>query len=245
MLDGVDTAKIPLGDLRSKSVTTILQDAVLFSGTVRSNLQTVFPVDVEESDVQSSNPTRSRCCGCIPLLSLHQRDISGGQYEMVETTTKPVAKSDKCDARCYSDERMWEVLRRVRLEDTVRAHPMGLDMAVREGSGGGSLSAGEVQLLCLARSLLRCPSRGGVVLCDEPASCVDAVTRDTVLSTVLSLPATLILVCHRLEGLERFDGVAVMDSGSLLEYGPPSVLLANPASSLSGLMRENGHMHPL
>jgi ABC-type multidrug transport system fused ATPase/permease subunit len=77
-----------------------------------------------------------------------------------------------------------------------------LDLELREG--GANLSLGQQQLLCLARVLLR---RADLVLVDELAAAVDAATQELLLDAldqhVKSSGATLLMVCHKLQGVGR------------------------------------------
>ncbi|KAK0619996.1 ABC transporter [Immersiella caudata] len=88
------------------------------------------------------------------------------------------------------------------------------------------LSHGQRQLFCLARALLR---KSNVLILDEPTSSVDASTESQIQSIIESdfAKCTVIMVTHKLSGVLKFDKVAVLDNGSLVEYGPPEELLAN------------------
>lgn len=97
------------------------------------------------------------------------------------------------------------------------------------------LSAGQRQLVALARSLLR---HAAVVVMDEPTAAVDAVT-DRLVQTAMRerfKGRTVLTIAHRLETVLPFcDRVAVLDKGQLAELGPPAELLAKPNGLLAAM----------
>lgn len=104
---------------------------------------------------------------------------------------------------------------------------------------GGSLSAGEKQLLGVARALLR---KTRLTVLDEPSSDVDERT-DAQVQRVLRESfrgTTTITIAHRLETIIDSDAVLVMDAGRAAEYGPVRELLARPASRLNALLNSLG-----
>jgi ABC-type multidrug transport system fused ATPase/permease subunit len=91
--------------------------------------------------------------------------------------------------------------------------------------GAENLSAGERQLLCLARALLK-PTR--ILLLDEATASVDQET-DAQIQAILRrefCDATVITIAHRLRTVADADRVMVMADGEIAELGPPSTLLA-------------------
>ena len=139
------------------------------------------------------------------------------------------------------DADMWAVLHDVGVDTAIAARPGGLDAAVEEG--GGNFSAGERQLLCLARALLRLRSPGlacGLLLVDEPtANCnaaVDAVVHDTLLGArssdsshavrgVLPSHISLLVICHRIQVRIRHE----IDLPQRVSNHPP--LATHPATA--------------
>lgn len=89
---------------------------------------------------------------------------------------------------------------------------------------GENLSQGEKQRLALARAMVR---SGRLWLLDEPTSSLDYVTERQVLRELLEHAAedTLLLVCHRLAGLEAMDTIVVMEQGKIVEQGTYAELL--------------------
>jgi len=116
----------------------------------------------------------------------------------------------------YQDEELSAVLEKAQLPNK------SLDDPVYEK--GENLSDGEKQRLALARVMLR---KGRLWLLDEPTSSLDYVTEQRVLSHLLTQAAddTLLLICHRLTGLEEMDRIVVLDQGRVIEAGTYSELM--------------------
>lgn len=103
------------------------------------------------------------------------------------------------------------------------------------GPGGAGLSAGEAQLLALARVWLRRPD---LVVLDEATARVDPETEARIEAAVADLMAgrTTVVIAHRLSTLRRVDEIAVFDRGRVVEHGPRAELAAAPASRFRHLL---------
>ncbi len=101
--------------------------------------------------------------------------------------------------------------------------PDGLDTEVRER--GSRLSAGERQLVALARAALVDPA---VLILDEATSNLDPGTEAEVEQALERLMAgrTVIVVAHRLSTVQRADHIAVIADAKIAEYGTHTELLA-------------------
>ncbi|MBT2765063.1 thiol reductant ABC exporter subunit CydC [Paenibacillus sp. ISL-20] len=110
----------------------------------------------------------------------------------------------------HSDQALLVMLDKVQLPNK------SLDDMVYEK--GENLSDGEKQRLALARAMLR---EGRLWLLDEPTSSLDYVTEQRVFRHLLAQAVndTLLLICHRLTGLEEMDRILVMDQGRVIEAG--------------------------
>lgn len=132
-----------------------------------------------------------------------------------------------------TDERIREVLREVGLEPWLRGLPQDLDSVL---SGSAGLSAGEAQLLAVARVFLQDPR---LVILDEASARLDLATEARLDRAVERLlrGRTAIIIAHRLNTLRKVDQVLVLEQGRLVEYGPRARLAADPASEYHRLQR--------
>ncbi len=140
-----------------------------------------------------------------------------------------------------SDERIVAALRQIGLGAWYDSLEDGLDTML--SSGGGGISAGEAQILAMARVFLRDPD---VVILDEASSRLDPVTEARLEQAIDTLLAgrTAIIIAHRLATIERADEVLVMAGGRVAEHGDRVALAANPASRFAALLRAGHDLVP-
>jgi ATP-binding cassette, subfamily B, bacterial len=122
-----------------------------------------------------------------------------------------------------TDAEVDDALRAVDAYDRFTAMPEGLDTEVRER--GSRLSAGEKQLVSLARAALANPA---VLVLDEATSSLDPGTEALVEGAVDRLldGRTVVVIAHRLSTAARADRVGVVADGRLVELGTHEELLA-------------------
>jgi ABC-type multidrug transport system fused ATPase/permease subunit len=122
-----------------------------------------------------------------------------------------------------SDEEVWDVLRRARLEDLVAALPDGLDTVV--GERGYRLSGGERQRLTIARLLL---ARPRVVILDEATAHLDSTSEAAVQAALGEALAgrTALVIAHRLSTIRAADLILVIEDGRVVQRGTHTDLLA-------------------
>jgi ABC-type multidrug transport system fused ATPase/permease subunit len=93
------------------------------------------------------------------------------------------------------------------------------------GQRGSNLSAGQRQLICLARAILTDPR---ILILDEATSNVDTNTERIMQRALRKLTKgrTTITIAHRLSTVTRADRIIVLDKGRILEQGAHQELLA-------------------
>ncbi|XP_049527650.1 ATP-binding cassette sub-family C member 3 [Dermacentor silvarum] len=137
----------------------------------------------------------------------------------------------------HSDSDVWRVLGQAHLTEFVTRHSMNLRMDV--GDGGNNLSAGQRQLVCLARALLRQPR---VLLMDEATSHMDDDTDRIVQATLRQSFAhcTVLTIAHRLETVLDYDKILVMSKGRVMEFASTQKLASNRNSAFHAMLRQAG-----
>lgn len=137
----------------------------------------------------------------------------------------------------YSDEEVWDALRKVNMREYVD----GLDgrLQAKVAEGGSNMSLGQRQLICIARVLLR---RSKIVLLDEATAAIDTAT-DTEIQKVLREnfnDCTLLVIAHRLDTISDSSKVLVLRQGRVAEYDDPAKLSADPNGIYSAMVRKAG-----
>lgn len=121
-----------------------------------------------------------------------------------------------------SEEEITEAAKAAHAHSFIRRLPKGYDTVI--GENGGSLSAGQKQLLCIARAMLALPT---VLILDEATSSVDTRTEQKIQSAFARLMKgkTSFIVAHRLSTVKEADVILVMNDGRIIERGRHDELL--------------------
>ena len=166
LLDGVDIRGMTRAELRG-NIGMVLQDAVLFKGTIMDNIR----------------------------------------YGRLDAT----------------DEEVIEAAKATYVDRFVRSLPDGYDTEVDQD--GGSVSAGERQLITIARAFLSQPA---LLILDEATSSVDTRTEVMVQQAMHALRSnrTSFVIAHRLSTIRDADVIVVMENGQIVEQGSQAELVA-------------------
>ncbi|WP_336320220.1 ABC transporter ATP-binding protein [Streptomyces lavendofoliae] len=135
--------------------------------------------------------------------------------------------------RSVDDRRLLDALEQAGLTGWLGDLPDGLDTVL--GAGARGMSAGEEQLVALARVFLRDPA---LVLMDEPTARLDPHTEELLVPAMERLlhGRTAVVVQHRPHALRHVDRILVLDRGRVVEHGERTALAADPASRFHGLL---------
>lgn len=115
-----------------------------------------------------------------------------------------------------TEEALWEALERAQIAQFVRSLPDGLECWI--GENGSRLSGGQGRRIALARVLL---SNAPFLILDEPCAGLDRDTERAFIETLNTLDRqkTILLITHRLTGIERLDHMWRCEDGRL--YAQP------------------------
>lgn len=200
-IDGVDVANIGLEDLRRK-LAILPQEPLLFSGTLRSNLDP-FGIydDARLNDalkraylIGDDTQTQGAATPVMPVIE------SGSETASVDDEKKALAVSgDSTPSR--------QVVSRINLDTVIEEE-------------GANLSVGQRSLVSLARALVK---NSKIILLDEATASVDLETDAKIQQTIREEFAnrTILCIAHRLRTILAYDRIAVFDKGELAEYASP------------------------
>ncbi len=122
-----------------------------------------------------------------------------------------------------TDEEMIQAAKAAHAHSFIRRLPQGYDTVL--GEGGGSLSQGQKQLLCIARLMLAPPP---MLILDEATSSIDTRMELKIQNAFAKLMEgrTSFIVAHRLSTIQSADVILVMRDGRIVEQGNHQTLLA-------------------
>lgn len=122
-----------------------------------------------------------------------------------------------------ADEEVIEAAKAAYAHSFIRRMPDGYDTMISEG--GGNLSQGQKQLLCIARAMLSNPT---MLILDEATSSIDTLTEIRVQKAFAKIMQgrTSFVVAHRLSTIKESDVILVMRDGNIIEQGTHEELLA-------------------
>ncbi|KAF8530145.1 ABC protein [Hysterangium stoloniferum] len=190
-IDGIDISSLGLRDLRSK-IAIIPQEPLLFSGTIRTNLDPFFVYD----DAQLWDALRRAYLVAPPSYSSDEKILN-----------KKMAGESGVEDTEYNGA-------------CTMTNGFSLETVVE--SGGANLSVGERSLLSLARALVGLPDAKVIVLDEATASVdfeTDSKIQATIREEFKN--RTLLCIAHRLRTILAYDRILVMDNGQISEFGTP------------------------
>lgn len=122
-----------------------------------------------------------------------------------------------------TEEEMIEAAKAAHAHSFIKRLPHGYDTVI--GEEGGSLSAGQKQLLCIARVMLCLPP---MLILDEATSSIDTRTEMKIQNAFAKMMKgrTSFIVAHRLSTIQEADIILVMKDGKIMEQGNHEELLA-------------------
>lgn len=121
-----------------------------------------------------------------------------------------------------TDEEIEAAAKAAHAHSFIKRLPDGYDTVIKEN--GSNLSAGQRQLLCIARAMLSLPQ---MLILDEATSSIDTRTEMKIQSVFSKMMAgrTSFIVAHRLSTIKEADVILVMKDGHVIERGNHSSLI--------------------
>ncbi len=162
-------------------------------------------------------------------VALHRVDNADLRQRLIVVPQEPFLFADtiaynlRFASPDATDSELRDVFRDLGIDDWLDALPQGINTNV--GQRGGSLSAGERQLIALVRAAVVRPD---VLILDEATSSVDALTEVRISKALskLALGRTTVSIAHRLSTAARAERVILLEQGKILEDGSHRQLLA-------------------
>lgn len=163
-----------------------------------------------------------------PLANLSEEALRASMAvvsQRVHLFSATLAENLRLAAPSASDADLVAVLQAVGLENLLSDMAPAQALALWLGEGGRPLSGGELRRLGLARALLH---DAPLLILDEATEGLDPSTEQAILDLIFqhARGKSLLMITHRLSGLERMDRIALMEAGQIRTSGSHQTLLA-------------------
>lgn len=137
--------------------------------------------------------------------------------------------------RQVSRQQVEEICRAIGAHEFISQLPQGYDTLL--GQEGQRLSGGQGQLVSIARAMV---STGGLLLCDEATSSLDAATEQVVEAALDKLYAgrTVLVSAHRLHTLKRAREIFVLEEGCVVQRGSYDELASQVNGAFARMLQE-------
>uniref|UniRef100_A0A0C9QRI0 TSA: Wollemia nobilis Ref_Wollemi_Transcript_12757_5054 transcribed RNA sequence n=1 Tax=Wollemia nobilis TaxID=56998 RepID=A0A0C9QRI0_9CONI len=171
----------------------------------------------------------------ICTIGLHDLRSKLSIIPQEPTLFKGTVRSNLDPLGLYSDREIWQALQKCQIEKAIRDLPKQLDSSVSDE--GENWSAGQRQLFCLGRVLLK---RNRILVLDEATASIDSAT-DALLQKVIREAfhnCTVVTVAHRVPTVIDSNMVLTLSDGKLAEYDKPARLMENKSSLFAKLVAE-------
>ncbi|WP_434356064.1 ABC transporter transmembrane domain-containing protein [Parasalinivibrio latis] len=164
--------------------------------------------------------------GGQPLMSLSHNVLRQG-IALVQQDPHVLSDSVRENitlGRDTDDAMVWKALETVGLTSYFRAQKNGLDTLL--GEGGVTLSAGQKQLLALARVMVEQPK---ILILDEATANIDSGTEEKIQQALAAMrhAMTIVVIAHRLSTIIEADEIVVLHRGEVAERGSHQSLLSH------------------
>ena len=116
--------------------------------------------------------------------------------------------------RIFADDEILAILSKVGMGDYINSLPMGVHTHISENSS--TFSAGQIQLLALARALIGQPR---MLIFDEATSALDNLSVQRITALLDDLKITRVVFTHRINTLRNCDHILVMSHGRMVQQG--------------------------
>jgi ABC-type multidrug transport system fused ATPase/permease subunit len=220
VIDGIDISKIGIHDLRSR-LTFIPQDATLFSGTLRENLDPFK----EHSDEE-----------CLDVL--HRVHMITDEAYASQLTSRQPSRASICGEPSDVDA-IPPSPTAASMTTSEGEGKITVSLTTQVSPGGTNFSQGQRQLIAMARALLR---RSSIIVLDEATSSIDFATDAKIQATIREEfgDSLLLTVAHRLKTVIDYDRLIVLDKGQIAEFDTPYNLIKKEGGIFRNMCLKSG-----
>ncbi|KRX01143.1 P-loop containing nucleoside triphosphate hydrolase [Pseudocohnilembus persalinus] len=239
LIDGQDISQVGLHILREKC-TIIPQDPVLFTGTIRFNVDPHAKFSDEEvisslkqvqiwdqlKEVYQKQELKKN----DSTLLQRQQKANKMAKDQIDKENQGLSSVDQLKQQ---QDRQQQILNGMYKKDESKI------LLTQVDDGGENFSLGQRQLLCMARALIRKPK---VLLMDEATASIDEMTDHLIQKMIKEVfkDTTVITIAHRINTIVQYDKIIVMNYGEIVEIDSPLNLIEKNNGLFASLVNEGG-----